>query len=79
MALHLYYCVIKCHDTQADISEIPSMYGHLDNKIPGNVLNIQVNVSIDTKLFTCKILMYDMKHFSGMCYIARARRASVVR
>ena len=59
MDLHLYDCVIKYHDTQADMSVIPSMYWHSKDIIPWNVFNVHVNVSIDSKLSMCKIRTYD--------------------
>ena len=77
MDLHLYSRFIKYHNTRADMSAIPSMSWNLENNIPGNVFNVHVNVSIDTKLFTVEIRTYDLKKFSGMCHTARARRASV--
>ena len=55
------------------------MSWHLDDNIPGSVFNIRSNVSIDTKLYTCKIRTYDIKHFSGTFHIAHAWRASIVR
>ena len=78
-SLHLYDRVIKCPDTQDDMSEIPSMFWHLDDDIPGNVFNVHANVSIDTKLSMCKICTYDIKQFSGTCHIVCARHSSVVR
>ena len=66
MALHLYDRVIKRHNTRADMSAIPSMSWHLNNNIPGKVFNIYVNVSTYTKLSTCEICTYDIKHFSGI-------------
>ena len=60
------------------MSEIPSMSWYFDDNIPWNVFKVHVNVSIDTKLYICKIRTYNIKHFSGMCHIARARRASLV-
>ena len=74
MALNLYNSIIKCHNTRAEISEIPSMSWHLDDNMPGKVLNVHVNVPIDTKLSTCKIHKKYIKHFSGTCHIARVWR-----
>ena len=62
-SLYLYDIAIKCNDTRADMSEIPSMYWYLEENIPGNVFIVRANVSIDTKLFTCKIFTYDIKKF----------------
>ena len=71
-SLHLYNCVIKCHNTRAYMSAIPSMSQNLDDDMPGNVFNVHTNVSIDTKLFTCKIRTYDIKHlFRHMPQCAR--------
>ena len=50
MALNLYDHVIKCHNTRTDFPEIPSMSWHLEDNMTGNVLNVNVNVSIDTKM-----------------------------
>ena len=77
--LHLYDRVIKCHDTRDAMSEITSMFWNSDNNMPGNIFNVHVNVSIDTKLSTVKIRPYDIKYFSGTCHIARAQHTSVVR
>ena len=60
MALYLYDRVMKCHDTQSDVSSIPSMSWYLDNNMPWKVFNVHVNVSIGTKLYTCKIRMYNI-------------------
>ena len=79
MALHFYDRFIKCHDTQTYMSEILSMSCHFDDNMLGNFFDVYVNVSIDTKLYTCEIRKYDIKHFSGTCHIARSQRASVVR
>ena len=75
---HLYVFVINCCDTLAYMSSIPSMSHHLDDNIPENVFNIDVNVSIDTKLCTCEICTYKIKHFSRTCHIVCAQRALVV-
>ena len=61
--LHLYNCVIKCHDKRDDMSAIPLMYWHSNGDIPVNVFNVHTYVSIDAKLFMCKICTYNIKHF----------------
>ena len=61
MALHLYDRVIKFYDTQSEMSAIHSMSCHSDDNMPENVFNVHVNLSIDTKLFTCEICTYDNK------------------
>ena len=61
--LHLYDRVIKCHDTQDEMSVIPSMSWHSNDNMQGNVFNVHTDVSIDAKLFTCEIRTYDIKHF----------------
>ena len=50
-----------------------------DDNMPGNVLNIHADVSIDTKLSMYEIRTYDIKHLSVTFHIARARRTPVVR
>ena len=72
MALHLYNGVIKFNDIQDYMSEMPSMSWYSDDIIPGNVLNINLNVSIDTKLSTCETHMSNIQHFSCMFRIVRA-------
>ena len=62
-SLHLYDRVIKCHDTPDNMSAIPSMYRNLNNNIPKNVFNVNTDVSIDAKLFTCEIWTYDIKYY----------------
>ena len=62
-SLNLYDRVIKCHDSHDGMSANPSMSQHLNNNMPGNVFNVHAYVSIDAKLFTCKIRTYDIKHF----------------
>ena len=59
----VYDRFIKCHDTQDDVSEIPSMSRHSNNNIPGNVFNVHTDVSIDAKLFMCEICTNNIKHF----------------
>ena len=39
------------------------MSWHLNDNMPGNVFNVHTDVSIDTKLFTCEMRTYDIKHF----------------
>ena len=60
-SLHLYDRVIQYNDTRADMSEIPSMYCHLEYNIKVDVFNVHENMSIDTTLYTCEIRMYDIK------------------
>ena len=62
-SLHLYDRVIKCHDTHDGMSANTLMSQHLNNNMPGNAFNIHTDVSIDAKLFTCEIRMYNIKHF----------------
>ena len=78
MLLHLYDHVIKCHDTRAKLSEMPSMSWYYEDNILGNVFNVHVNLSTDTKLCTCKICTHNINFFSGTRHIVRDRRASVV-
>ena len=59
----MYDRVIKCHNTRDDISAIPSMSRNSNNNMPWNVFNVHTDVSIDAKLFTYEICMYDIKHF----------------
>ena len=59
----MYDSVIKCHNTQDNMSAVPSMYWNLNDNVPGNVFNVHTDVSIDTKLFTCEIHTYDIKRF----------------
>ena len=61
-SLYLYDCVIKYHNTRADMSAIPSLSWHSENNMQGNVFNVHVNVSIDTKMSMCKISTYNIKH-----------------
>ena len=61
--LHLYDHIIKCRYTWYDMSEIPSVSWHSNKNIPGNVSNADIDVPIDTKLFTCEICTYNIKHF----------------
>ena len=49
------------------------------NKYIRNVFNIRSSVSIDTKLNTYKIRMYDVEYTSGACRLARVRHALLVR
>ena len=44
-----------------------------------NVFHMRVNVSIDTKLYTCEIRAYEIGYLSGACLTARVGRALVVR
>ena len=60
MALHLYNRVTECQNTRADMSAIPSISWNLNSNMPGNIFNVNVNVSIATKLSTCKICIYDI-------------------
>ena len=53
------------------------MYWHFYNHMPWNVFNIYVNVAIDTKQYTCEVHTYSIKHFWGMCHIARTWRSLV--
>ena len=62
-SLHSYDPVIKCHDTQDEMSAMPSISRNSNNNIPGNVLTVHTDVSLDAKLFTCKIRTYGIKHF----------------
>ena len=39
------------------------MSWHSNDNLPGKVFNVHTDVSIDTKLFTCEIRTYDIKHF----------------
>ena len=71
-SLNLYDRVIKCHDTQDDMSVIPSMSWHSNNNMPGDVFNVHIDVSIDAKLFMCKIRTYDIKASSGTLRSAHA-------
>ena len=40
-------------------------------KYATNVFNLHASVSINTKLYTCKIRTYDINYFSGVCLTAR--------
>ena len=44
-----------------------------------NAFNIRASVSIDTKLYTCKICGYKMEYFSGICLLVGIGRALLVR
>ena len=72
MTLYLYNHVIKFHNIRAYMSEISSIFWHSNNNMPWKVFNVHVNVSIDTKLCTCKIYTYDIKQFfRNVPYCAR--------
>ena len=75
-SIHLYDCVIKCHNTRADMSEIPSMSWHLDDNMPCKVFNVHTNLSIDTRMFTCKIRTYNIKHF--FCHVPYCARSECI-
>ena len=48
------------------------------NKYVRNYFNIRASVTIYTKLYTCKIRVYDIEYFSGACLLASNGRALVV-
>ena len=49
------------------------------NKYVTNDFNVNTSASIDTKLYVCKIHVYDIEYLSSPCLFERVGHALVVR